>query len=260
MIKFFRKIRQKLLTENKFSKYLKYAIGEILLVVIGILIALQVNNWNIEKIENQEENHILSSFHEELIANKSIIHDKKLWYEDIKSAIVSLQKEATLPKENLNSRYLDTLIGKISWHNTTSIQMATSDAIILGGKLPLFSNKNLRLVITEWNGKIDWVQQNERQDYDSMESYWMPFLQEHGFLPQISNSITEMPGVGNANYGTNVTVGSNYFDHSALVTNREFQNVLLRRLWVVDDIINTYEQLEPELDQLISIVSAEISK
>ena len=56
--------------------------------------------------------------------------------------------------------------------------MATSDAIILGGKLPLFSNKNLRLVITEWNGKIDWVQQNERQDYDSMESYWMPFLQD----------------------------------------------------------------------------------
>jgi hypothetical protein len=46
MIKFFRKIRQKMLTENKFSKYLIYAIGEIILVVIGILIALQINNWN----------------------------------------------------------------------------------------------------------------------------------------------------------------------------------------------------------------------
>jgi len=46
MIKFFRKIRQRLLTENKFSKYLIYAIGEIILVVIGILIALQINNWN----------------------------------------------------------------------------------------------------------------------------------------------------------------------------------------------------------------------
>ena len=46
MIKFFRKIRQRLLTENKVSKYLLYAIGEIVLVVIGILIALQVNNWN----------------------------------------------------------------------------------------------------------------------------------------------------------------------------------------------------------------------
>jgi len=53
MIKFFRKIRQKMLTENKFSKYLLYAIGEIVLVVIGILIALQINNWNEErKLEN----------------------------------------------------------------------------------------------------------------------------------------------------------------------------------------------------------------
>jgi hypothetical protein len=46
MIKFFRKIRQNMLTENKFSKYLIYAIGEIILVVIGILIALQINNAN----------------------------------------------------------------------------------------------------------------------------------------------------------------------------------------------------------------------
>ena len=49
MIKFFRKIRQRMLTENKFNKYLLYATGEIILVVIGILIALQVNNWNEER-------------------------------------------------------------------------------------------------------------------------------------------------------------------------------------------------------------------
>ena len=55
MIKFFRKIRQKLLSENKFSKYLIYAIGEIILVVIGILIALQVNNWNENKKIKTEE-------------------------------------------------------------------------------------------------------------------------------------------------------------------------------------------------------------
>jgi hypothetical protein len=46
MLKFFRKIRQQLLSENKFSKYLLYAIGEIILVVIGILIALQLNMWS----------------------------------------------------------------------------------------------------------------------------------------------------------------------------------------------------------------------
>ncbi len=54
MIKFFRKIRQKLLAENKFSKYLIYAIGEIFLVVIGILIALSINNWNQNKNEQNK--------------------------------------------------------------------------------------------------------------------------------------------------------------------------------------------------------------
>ena len=55
MIKFFRKIRQDLLSKGKTGKYLKYAIGEIILVVIGILIALQINNWNSERINRNEE-------------------------------------------------------------------------------------------------------------------------------------------------------------------------------------------------------------
>ena len=57
MIKFFRKIRYDLMSENKTSKYFKYAIGEIVLVVIGILIALSINNWNENRkeIENQRK-------------------------------------------------------------------------------------------------------------------------------------------------------------------------------------------------------------
>lgn len=54
MLRLFRRIRQKLLTENKVSKYLLYAVGEILLVVIGILIALQVNNWNEKRLESAQ--------------------------------------------------------------------------------------------------------------------------------------------------------------------------------------------------------------
>ncbi len=59
MIKFFRKIRQKLLVENRFNKYLIYAVGEIVLVVIGILIALQINNWNLERQDAKFERDIL---------------------------------------------------------------------------------------------------------------------------------------------------------------------------------------------------------
>ncbi|NCQ59013.1 MAG: hypothetical protein GW794_14435, partial [Flavobacteriales bacterium] len=70
MIKFFRKIRQKMLKENKFSKYLLYAIGEIILVVIGILIALQINNWNENRKNSNEEIAILQSLDKNLILAK----------------------------------------------------------------------------------------------------------------------------------------------------------------------------------------------
>ena len=66
MIKFFRKIRQDLLIENKFSKYILYALGEITLVVIGILNALQINNYNEKVKENRKEKFYLNALFEEL--------------------------------------------------------------------------------------------------------------------------------------------------------------------------------------------------
>ncbi|MDY2587944.1 hypothetical protein [Winogradskyella aquimaris] len=69
MIKFFRKIRQKLLSENKFGKYLTYAIGEIILVVIGILIALALNNWNSNRLSIDRNNTLLIKLSKELDLN-----------------------------------------------------------------------------------------------------------------------------------------------------------------------------------------------
>jgi len=67
LIKFFRKIRQQLLIENKFSKYLIYAIGEIVLVVIGILIAVSINNWNELNKERRNEILILNEIRDNLL-------------------------------------------------------------------------------------------------------------------------------------------------------------------------------------------------
>ncbi|WP_235299469.1 DUF6090 family protein [Portibacter marinus] len=69
MIKFFRKIRRRLVAETKFSKYLLYAIGEIVLVVIGILIALQINNWNEKRKIRKNEIIILEQLNEDLSKN-----------------------------------------------------------------------------------------------------------------------------------------------------------------------------------------------
>ena len=75
MIKFFRKIRQKLLSENKFNKYLIYAIGEIILVVIGILIALQINNWNEKNKNLTTSNETLQILQTELKETKSMLEE-----------------------------------------------------------------------------------------------------------------------------------------------------------------------------------------
>src|SRR5210317_307943 len=74
MIKFFRRIRYNLMSENKTGKYFKYAIGEIVLVMIGILLALQVNNWNEGKKEAVLETYYLNRLIEDLEADISEIN------------------------------------------------------------------------------------------------------------------------------------------------------------------------------------------
>lgn len=73
MIKFFRTIRQSLLMENRTSKYFKYAIGEIVLVVIGILIALQINTWNQQRLSKKMEYNYINRLIEDLAADTSMI-------------------------------------------------------------------------------------------------------------------------------------------------------------------------------------------
>ena len=79
MIKFFRHIRKSLIEKNQMGKYFKYAIGEILLVVVGILIALQINNWNENKKDIEKEQQILLSLREEFKQNiKELNFDHKI--------------------------------------------------------------------------------------------------------------------------------------------------------------------------------------
>ena len=75
MIKFFRKIRQQMLNENKTSNYFKYALGEVILVVIGILIALQINTWNENRKASNEETKILTALQTDFKVSKERIEE-----------------------------------------------------------------------------------------------------------------------------------------------------------------------------------------
>jgi hypothetical protein len=93
MIKFFQKTRQKQLAKNDFSGYLLYAIGEIVLVVIGILIALSINNWNQKQKErSKEEGYILA-----------LIEDAKTDLANFKS-VIALNKKRMVNLDSLASR------------------------------------------------------------------------------------------------------------------------------------------------------------
>ena len=103
MIKFFRKIRQNLLMENKISKYFKYAIGEIILVVIGILIALQINNWNENRKNRAFEEEILKQIQSNLKKDEKTL---QIIASNFKKAVTSSNK---LLNGNWNKNQKDSL-------------------------------------------------------------------------------------------------------------------------------------------------------
>ena len=114
MIKFFRKIRQNLLTENKLSKYLFYAIGEIVLVVIGILIALSISNQNQQRINVKKITNILKEIQNDLIKDieeSKIIFDYQIYTDSIAKLILNdkytFEDYKTGNYALLGNRYLD---------------------------------------------------------------------------------------------------------------------------------------------------------
>ena len=152
MIKFFRKIRQSLLIENKTGKYFKYAIGEIVLVVIGILIALQINNWNEKNKLKTEEVKLLKEMKSALLSDK----------EDILSNIgehISAAKSCSILLEHISNKlpYNDSL----DFHfanslNTTRFSHTSSPYETLKIKGPdLIENDSLRVMLGDYYDK--WV-------------------------------------------------------------------------------------------------------
>ena len=116
MIKFFRKIRQNLLMENKTSKYFKYAIGEIILVVIGILLALGINNWNNERQLKNNNSVFLNKMLKDLDTNEKrlvrIVYDSlnDATYPSIEEAVKASDSILKLSYLGLNESHFNYLM------------------------------------------------------------------------------------------------------------------------------------------------------
>jgi len=163
MIKFFRKIRQNLLMENKTGKYFKYAIGEIILVVIGILIALQINNWNNNRIEHKIETNILS----EILVNleKDVINlNSKISYND---------KKAKLNKDVLEHLEQKTpLTDSLKWSYARILGRGNFEPITVAYEnlkskgIDIIHNDSIRIAISElYDFKYFYLTEDLRTDY-----------------------------------------------------------------------------------------------
>jgi hypothetical protein len=151
MTKFFRKIRQNLLMENKTGKYFKYAIGEIVLVVIGILIALQINQWN----ENRKENNALKTLTENLNNEfQKNLKELEIDLSRVKNAITAsntLLSYTGLKNVEVDNIIIDSLIYHSISNPTWNPSSYVLNDIKNSGKLSTLKNENLKLLLYDWD-------------------------------------------------------------------------------------------------------------
>ncbi|MCK5400706.1 MAG: hypothetical protein KAJ28_03655 [Flavobacteriaceae bacterium] len=142
MIKFFRKIRQQMINENKTSKYLKYAIGEIVFVVIGILIALQINTWNENRKAKHEETKILTVLQADFKVSKARIEETMVSQQRVLDYSKRLMQIHDSEEEFKNGDSLSIMInsGALSWWRAEPVTGAYN-AMISAREIDLIQKK-----------------------------------------------------------------------------------------------------------------------
>ena len=175
MIKFFRRIRQQLLAEGKTAKYFKYAIGEILLVMIGILLALQVNNWNEERKERLQEQVLLRQLQTEFKSNLDQLEEKIAIHREIILSASKLLGYIDAPETRLKDSINRYLALSVSY---TTFDPIVSDLANSGG-LKLLKNNNLKQLLSYWTSEIPQLTESEQTWYKYRNEVYVPFLIEH---------------------------------------------------------------------------------
>lgn len=161
MIGFLRHFRKHLLTGNRFSKYLGYAIGEIILVMIGILLALQVNDWNQKRMERVEEKQILANLHEEFLQNKRLLEEFHTGVRGVISHGEALMALSGAEKEEVEAQNLDSLFFNFLPNQELSTSNTSLNNIVQSGKMNLISDPELIKALYAWEAQINLVEKRQ---------------------------------------------------------------------------------------------------
>lgn len=227
MLKIFRNIRRKYLAEGKSASYLKYAIGEIFLVVVGILIALQINNWNETRKKINSEQQILTTI------KRSLINDTLMFRDAANNARRSNQAiKFLLTKPPFSDTLTTTFVLALSATTIQSNKSAFEQLKSLG--LEMVKNDSLRdQLVKHYDFNLErGIFRNKYNLGDFNANVFYPFYRKHLFFSASDTTFQDLKYLPN--------------DYAALINNPEFTSLLLEK-WIyntqtADDIIANLKQ------------------
>jgi hypothetical protein len=176
--------------ENKTGKYFKYAIGEIILVMIGILLALQVNNWNESRLEKIQEKAILSNLNQEFKQNKMALSSALEYNEKCFQTSIIVMNLFGKSNTELKAINIDSLINRTLEYDSFRPSENTISDLLQSGRLQLLQNeklKDLRQII--WNSfcsYVDNVLEVENEFY--LCNSWCTYQKTNQFHPPHNHS------------------------------------------------------------------------
>lgn len=238
MINLLRRVRQKLIGKNKQTIYLFYAAGEVILVVLGILIALQINNWNENRNLRKLENILLVDIKDNLIATRTNL-TSNISYNKI--TLYNYEKILSHIREDLPySNSLDSAFSYIGYWSEPNFTYTAYETIKSKG-MDIIQNDSLKNFITEI------YEQNFPFLIDELKGEWE--LHKSLVLPFIAQNIQYI------NYDV---ARPNNFDK--LKTSDEFQNLMGLKVNTRKYSIQFAEMTLENVDSLIFIIDRELLK
>ena len=256
MIKFFRKIRQNLLSDGKTGKYLKYAIGEIILVVIGILIALYLNNLNEQNtIHKQQENYLILVKREMSSNIKSLEKEKKELSEALNGTkkILNISNSDIKISQLSESELSKIFVSAIGSDIFVQYENGALNQIIFSGGLKDIENDSIRGILASWQGKIDHVRLQEDQVNIIIEKI-KSLINKFGDTRSIIDDLGYSKSL-------ELDLSTNKGSNKNLLKLKEFENVIFE-LILSGNVLqqSAYSGLESEMQSLVELINQELNK
>lgn len=240
-MKFFRIDRLKNLARGRAGRYVVYALGEIFLVVIGILIALQINTWNENRINQNKEAAIINDLHQEFQKNKTKLDSTIAYHRTILGAIGEVMQMIGESEEFVLEHNTDSLIYLTIDYMDFSPSQSVISELISSGKLNLISSDSLRMLIFEWVSAMEEKVEGYETMDEMSQNLTMPYLTKNGSMKDIDQ------------YGLGKSNGRSKFEpiNHKLFQEMEFENHMDNQAWGVTNYLMKLERLETIIDEML---------